>query len=254
MEAENNPFKAPTARVADAGTQGGQFVPEGLSVTADQGIAWFTGGWNLFKRNPGMWIGVAVVNLLIIIVLSIVPLIGPLAANLLMPVFMGGIMLGCKAIDDGGDISINHLFAGFSNNTGNLVMVGVLYMVGCIAIAIIVGVIGMVGLGAAFAGGHGLALIPMLLAMLVALALFVPLAMALWFAPSLVVFHEVPPMQAMKTSFFVCLKNIVPFLLYGVITFVAAIVATLLVVGWLVLMPVLMASIYVAYKDMFLRA
>ncbi len=91
-----------------------------------------------------------------------------------------------------------------------------------------------------------------LLAMLVVLALAVPLYMALWFAPSLIVFNNAKPVDAMKASFFACLKNIVPFLLYGVIMLVLCFIAAIpFGLGFLVLGPVAIASIYASYRDVF---
>jgi len=80
------------------------------------------------------------------------------------------------------------------------------------------------------------------------------LAMLFWFAPTLVVLHpEVGVMEALGLSFRACLRNVLPFLLYGVVLFVLAIVATIpLMLGWLVLWPVLIGSIYASYKDIFL--
>jgi uncharacterized membrane protein len=79
-----------------------------------------------------------------------------------------------------------------------------------------------------------------------------PVFMAMWFAPPLVVFHQQGAVEAMKNSFFACLKNIVPFLLYSVILFVAAIVASIpFGLGWLVLGPVIAASLYTGYRDLF---
>ena len=252
---DNNPFKAPTAHVADAAAAGGEFVPEGQSVGAGNGVAWLQRGWEMFKQAPGVWIGLAVVYMIIIIVLSIIPFLGALALNLLMPVFIGGIMLGCKALEDGQDLSISHLFAGFSNNAGNLVLIGVIYLVGIIAVMVVVGGgAAVVGIGAAAAGAGKLAFIPMIIIGLLAMLLIIPLAMAVWFAPALVIFHEVAPFDAMKASFFASIKNFIPFLIYGLVFFVLAIVASIpLLLGWLVLIPVMMASMYAGYRDMFLR-
>jgi uncharacterized membrane protein len=78
------------------------------------------------------------------------------------------------------------------------------------------------------------------------------MAMAVWFAPCLVVFHDRDAIQAMKESFAGCLKNIMPFLLYGVIGFVILIVASIpLGLGLLVAGPVFAASIYTAYRDVY---
>jgi uncharacterized membrane protein len=60
------------------------------------------------------------------------------------------------------------------------------------------------------------------------------------------------PVEAMKASFAGCLRNVVPFLVYGVIGLLLAIVASIpLGLGWLVLVPVAIASIYASYCDIF---
>jgi uncharacterized membrane protein len=65
----------------------------------------------------------------------------------------------------------------------------------------------------------------------------------------------VPPVEAMKASFRGCLRNWLPFLVYGVIAFILALLATLPAgLGWLVLLPVLTGSVYAGYKDIFLQA
>jgi uncharacterized membrane protein len=236
--------------------QDGSFDPAGRSVDVGRGVEWLKQGWQLFTRNPGIWIAIAVILMVVVIVLSFIPFVGTLAVNFLMPVFAGGILLGCKSQSEGGDIAIDNLFAGFRQNTGNLIMVGVFYLVGVIVITVLVFLIGG---GAAFTGGLigrgpgvGMALGGFFLAMLVMLALLVPLAMAVWFAPALVVFHGVAPLEAMKASFFACLKNIVPFLVYGVILFVLCIIALIpFGLGMLIMVPVMMGSLYASYVEIF---
>jgi uncharacterized membrane protein len=79
--------------------------------------------------------------------------------------------------------------------------------------------------------------------------------MALWFAPALVVLRELPPIQALKQSFRGCLKNIVPFLVYGLVAMVLTVLAAIpFGLGLLVMMPVIMASVYVAYGEIFFRS
>jgi hypothetical protein len=254
MNMDSNPFKAPDARVADAGVAGGEFLPEGQTVAAGSGVTWISQGWAMFRQAPGAWIGVAVVFMVMIIVLSVIPLVN-FVVNLLIPVFIGGIMLGCKAQEDGDQVRVGHLFAGFSNHFGNLILVGLIYLAGMIAIIAVAALMGGgIGFGSAMMGGGRPSMAAFLLPMLVVLLLMVPLAMAVWYAPALVVFHQVSPFEAMKTSFFVCLKNFVPFLVYGLLMLVLGILACIpLLLGWLVLAPVMYTSIYASYKDMFIR-
>src|SRR2546423_1197717 len=83
---------------------------------------------------------------------------------------------------------------------------------------------------------------------LVIVALLLPLFMALWSAPALAMFHQQGPAEAMKASFVACLKTILPFLVYSVIALLLALIASIpLGLGWLVLGPVMAASLYTSY-------
>jgi uncharacterized membrane protein len=256
MHNEDNPFRVPDARVDDPFPGSGDFIPEGQRVPAGHGIAWLGSGWRMFRQAPVTWVLLSLGFMLIAIVLGVIPLVN-LALNLLIPVFVGGIMLGCKALEEGGELRFGHLFAGFSGHTGNLVLIGLIYLAGIVALMIVMALVGGLGGGAAMMGGADpeAAAGASVLAMLVAMLFFIPLAMAVWYAPPLVVFHEVPPLQAVKACFFACLKNFVPFLVYGLLFVVLAILASLpFLLGWLVLIPVAQASVYAGYKDMFTRS
>jgi len=258
MMADMNPYKAPEAPVSDvpAGAGVGD-EGEAVSVPAGDGWQWIAGGFTLFKQQPGLWIGLVIVWAIIAILLGLIPLIGGIATTLLTPVMLGGLMLGCRSLDNEEGLTFNHLFAGFSTNTGNLVIVGVLQLVAIIAVLIVAALIALVlGLMPALMSGDSNALMRagpgVLIAVLVALGLMVPVYMALWFAPALVVFRDMTATEAMKTSFRACLMNIVPFLVYGIIGLVLAILASIpFMLGWLVLAPVGIASIYASYRGIF---
>jgi uncharacterized membrane protein len=73
-----------------------------------------------------------------------------------------------------------------------------------------------------------------------------------WFAPALIVFRHMGAVQAMKASFVGCLRNFVPFLIYGLVLLIPAVLATIpFALGWLVLGPLVVASIYTSYKDIY---
>jgi uncharacterized membrane protein len=92
-----------------------------------------------------------------------------------------------------------------------------------------------------------------LLAVLLILALMIPVIMALWFAPALVLLRDQPATAALRQSFRACLKNLVPFVLYAFILFVLALLAFIPAgLGLLVLGPVVFGSTYAAYRDLFL--
>ena len=255
----SNPYAAPKAAVADAATPvQGNFIPGGRGVPAGHGWDWIVAGWNLFKKQPGMWIGLIVVALVIFIVMAIIPFVGSLALMVLGPVFGGGVMLGCRALDQGGELEIGHLFAGFKEKFGTLAAVGALYLAASVVIALVVGLVTGAGMFALLSGGEpgagaaAGAFMGVMLMMLIMLALMIPVAMAIWFAPALVVLNDRGAMEAIKESFAGCLKNIVPFLLYGVVMMVASVIAAIpFGLGWLVLGPVFAGSLYASYRDIY---
>src|SRR3954470_6119323 len=254
-EGENmslNPYAAPKAAVADAATAlQGNFIRGGQVVPAGHGWDWMVGGWNLFKKQPGMWIGLVVVAMVIFFVMAIIPFVGSLALMVLGPVFAAGVMLGCKALEDGGQLEIGHLFAGFKDKFGTLAAVGAIYLAAQVVIMVVVMLITGVSVFTLSSGGAGAGTaIGIVLSILVMMALMIPVAMAVWLAPALVVLNDRGAVEAMKESFAGCLKNFVPFLLYGVLLFIASIIAAIpLFLGWLVLGPVFAGSIYASYRD-----
>jgi uncharacterized membrane protein len=254
-----DPYAAPRSRVADVPVAGseGSFNAEGHAVPAGNGWKWITDGWELFKRQPGTWILVLIVFVLISFVIALIPLAGSIASNALGPVFAGGIMLGCRELDQGGELAVGHLFGGFRDHFGKLVVIGILYLVALVVVMLVA--FGIAGAGVGFGallgtdgGGPQVGAMTILLAVLIGLALLVPVAMAVWFAPALVVLNDLGIGDAIKASFSACLRNIVPFLVYGVILLALAIVASIpFALGWLALGPTLAASVYAAYRDIF---
>lgn len=250
----SNPYAAPKAALADAATAlQGDFVPGGRVVPAGHGWDWIVAGWNLFKKQPGMWIGLVVVAMLVFFVMAIIPFIGSLAMMVLGPVFAAGVMAGCKTLDEGGQLEIGHLFAGFKDKFGTLAAVGAIYLAAQVVIMVVVMLITGVSVFTLSTGGAGAGTaVGIVLALLVMMALMIPVAMAIWLAPALVMLSDRGAVESMKESFAGCLKNIVPFLLYGVVLFVASIVAAIpLFLGWLVLGPVFAGSIYASYRDIY---
>ncbi len=240
----SNPYQPPSTLPTPAATAAAATIAipaTGRAVDAGAGWEWIAEGFALFKKQPGIWI----LNLIIFIacaaVIHIVPIIGSIAGILLTQVFMGGLMLGCRALDHGESLEIGHLFAGFKQNTGDLVVLGVLTIVGWI-VALIPAML--------IAGGG--AFMAMMMGGNPGMNVGAMGYMALWFAPSLIVFNNSKPIDAMKASFFACLKNIVPFLLYGVIMLVLCFIAAIpFGLGFLVLGPIAIASIYTGYRDVF---
>src|SRR5207237_7043220 len=157
-----------------------------------------------FRRAAGVWIGMVVVLLLIIIVAHLIPFIGAVAIQILWPVFVGGLMIASRTIEGGGQARFSHLFAGFQQRTGTLVTLGVVWLVvSFLIVAVVVGITGVSVFALMSASPEQVfaAAATALLAALLILALMLPLVMATWFAPALIVFHGLGVGAAMKASF-----------------------------------------------------
>jgi hypothetical protein len=254
---QGNPYEPPRSQVADVSSAAplGVFVEGGRHVDAGQGWAWIASGFGLFRKRAGAWVVITIIVGVLVIVVSLFPIIGWLVNTLLMPVYLGGLLLGCRSLEEDGEFGVGQLFAGFSSNTGRLMAIGALSLGGWILIMIPVFLImgkSMFALMSGDPAAIAAAGASVALGALVTLALSIPLYMALWFAPCLVVFNETLPVQALAQSFRACLKNVVPFLLYGVVLLILFVLAAIpLGLGFVVVIPVLIASVYTSYRDIF---
>ena len=229
------------------------------SVPIGHGLQWISGGWGLFKRNPLGWILLSLALLVLWLLLLNIPKLGPLLFNLLFPIFFAGLMLACRALEQGKQLEIGYLFAGFRENATALVTVGGVYLVGLLIVLAIVSSSGALPRLPAKPTPDDIALLQTELRkmtgpILAGVALFVPLLMLTWFAPLLIVFRKMNAVPALKMSFTACLQNIGAFTLYGMVLLVIWIVATLPVVGVVVALPIIFGSIYASYVDLFERS
>jgi uncharacterized membrane protein len=234
---------------------------EGRAVASNRGVAWWTEGWRLFTASPLIWIAIAVIYIVLMIALHWIPIVGQIAATVLTPVFAGSVLLGCRNLDRGGSLTVGDLFAAFNTKLGPLALLGVLYFAGSLVALLIAGlfgaaVFGFGGLSAAFSGDPmrmvGAFGVGALVVLLVLLLIAIPLAMAYWFSPALVALRDDEPVASLKASFAACARNLGPFLIYGLLFILFAIVASIpFGLGWIVLAPVFAASVYASYKDIF---
>lgn len=233
---------------------------ESRQVNAKQGLQWILSGFYLFRKAPLAWVIICFTLMLIGRLMSLVPLFGIFIFVLISPVFQAGLMQGCKAIEQGKSLEMAHLFVAFKKNSAPLITIGGVSLIGQILILGLAMLIGGSQMTDMMLYGKRVdeselmgVMSSFLTSSLVVLTLSIPLIMATWFSPLLVIFHDIPPIVAMKRSFYACLRNFIPFQIYGI----ALIVLTILCLipyglGLIVLIPTMFTSIYVSYKDVFL--
>lgn len=257
--ADPDPYRPPSATLSDV-AEGDDELHEPRLVSIGRGMGWISDGWGYFKDTPGQWIGIWIVMFLSLMVPGIIPGLGALITIFLTPVLMAGVMLGAEKQRRGGALEVGDLFSGFKQRLGPLFGIGAVYLGGTIVTTLMMA-------GAAFAtvGGTMMTSMPdfnspgdeavilmIIVIVLLVFAMTIPLMMLIWFAPALVVLHDMPLGRALKMSFMGCLKNILPFLLYGILALIFVFVATIpALLGWLVFGPVILASVYASYRDIY---
>jgi hypothetical protein len=236
-------------------------TPAFRQVHSGHGVEWWSAAWK-WLFHPGataVWIVMCLIAMVIVGLLHVVPLFGTIAGQIGSFVFAGGLMLAARKTDEGTTPAVGDLFAGFGPSLGPLVIAGALLVVAALLVAGAASVAGIGAVvGAVFGGLAGnLALLAglgatSLLVALIALLLLLPIGMAAWFAPALIVFRKQPPVEALKASLAACWANLGPLAVYGLLWIAFAIVASIpFGLGWLVLAPLMALSTYAAYRDLF---
>jgi len=239
------------------------------AVAGSRGWRWITEGLTLFQKNPLMWLAITAGLFIAFKVILLIPLIG-VAAVLLMPIVLVGLMEGCRALDMGQELKPAYLLSGFTRNTGALATLGAVYLLGNLLILLVITMLGGESLMQVlkfYAQNKATpenvetmreALSKATFAVAIGWLLSIPLLMACWFSPLLVYLHDMKISQAMWVSLKACLQNTLPFLVYGGLLFLALMLVTplsmatrILDLGMWLLAPLVIPSIYTSYKDIF---
>ncbi|MCG8427269.1 MAG: hypothetical protein MI754_07940 [Chromatiales bacterium] len=129
-----NPYQVSSASFYEAKEQGELTDPHSVPVL--RGWFWIQEGFGYIRRRGAWsWLLAAMIYLSVIFGGSFVPLIGPYAVILILPVLNAGFMLGCREQDEGGRFSVKHLLGGFQKPRNQLLLVGGVYIVGVVVSA-----------------------------------------------------------------------------------------------------------------------
>lgn len=194
-------------------------------LPARQGALWVKLGIQTFFRQPLALSGLFFLFLAVMSVLSIVPVLGSALALALLPGATLGLMAATKEAGKGKfpmpSILVSAFRAGRQQMRAMLIL-GALYAAGFLLV---------LGLSAVVDGGKfaklyliGGTMTPELLqeddfqiAMLVAMALYMPLSLLFWHAPALVHWHGISPVKSLFFSLVACLRNFWAFTVYGLV-------------------------------------
>lgn len=241
-------------------------------LPASTGWLWIKQGFALFRKQPGGLSTLFLGYMFIMIGVSIVPVVGQFVPVILVPVFSIAFMQACADIEQNKRITPMLLFSGFRKPAFTpLFALGTLYLA---AAAIAVGVSALADDGVLFKllegriepdaqavqdaniGG----------AFLLALMVYVPVAMAFCFAAPLIYWQKMALGKAIFFSFFAVLRALRAFITFalgwfGICMSVALIVVlicgnseltrTLMVPLSVVLTVVINCSFYASYRQIF---
>jgi len=240
------------------------------SVAVMRGWDWIVEGALIFSKAAGMWVALLCTLFVASRLLLLFPLTG-IVLVLLTPNFIAGLAHGARALEQDKPLRFGYLASGFLRSGVALIGVGGLSLLGQILIVLLMAQIG----GDAFtdisqALGSGVApdaaaqetieaTAPrVVLAVLIGFLLLILLMMMTGFASLLAFFDGLGPLSAFALSLRACFKNVLPFLLYGIMLLTPILALMPLTVAvrqpdlglWL-MSPLLLPSLYASYKDVF---
>ena len=256
---------------------------------ARKGAAWLKDAYALFSRARMPWLFLLATYYVAMMAIDLVPFVGQLAVPLVKPVFAVGFLAAAWTQERGGTPRVPDLFQGFRSNLRALLTLGAVFVAGITVAVMSTALVDggrlldtltapapatdaereawSASLNATLSDTRTQA--AMLFAVLVAL----PTLAALWFAPGLVVFQDLPATAALVHSLRAAVANWRPLAVYGIAVFamgglVPGIALAILmlvlpasiasVFGVALLMPyvfffaaTLHVSDYVSYRDVF---
>lgn len=218
------------------------------SVASGRGLEWLVGGFRTVMKTPVFWLLGGLAFLIGNWLLGLFPVIGSMLSTAASVVAIGALMRSAQALEQGSDpVAAAKLAAGSTP----------LWILGALAAAMTFGLyLSMLVMGVSSMGMFMLStgsLGPMvMISLLIMLAFGALMFMAFWLAPALVALRGASPVEAIKLSFAASLKNLVPFIVFFVLSTLACIAGAIpFGLGLLLVFPALIASSYIAYQEIF---
>lgn len=245
---------------------------------ASHGALWLRQAFRMLWQHRVRWLLLLLAYYAIIVAIDVVPWVGAFVAPMLKPVFAVGFLAAAWSQERGQAPAIGQLFRGFRSDLRALLPLGFVFVAGMMGAVVATSFVDGGKLLEVLAGGarpdetflgRGDVQAAMLFGALCAL----PVLLALWFAPALVVFQDCAAGRALATSLRAAVVNWRPVAMYALLLFffggvlpgaVAAVVAALApreaaaAIVMLALLPYLALFVatlhisdYVSYRDLF---
>jgi hypothetical protein len=240
-------------------------------LPAGRGAFWLVAGYRLFRRNPPLLTALTLTYLLVVqLSISLAPQVTPFLLPLALPAMVLIVANGARIADHGNRLLPGSLLHGIKGNGVPMLRLGGLHLIGAF---IFIGIVVLLENGGMhFADFEKTDDPELVFALLRLLLVAIPFLMAFLFPPYLTGWDSVPAAKAVFFSFVACVRNwrallaylvaigAVSVILPGLALILAGQVAPLAlqvvqiivrVLMVFLLAPVLSASLYVGYRDIF---
>jgi len=261
------------------------------TVATINGVSWIVDGYKNFATSPFIWTFVIFLYITILGTLSIIPFFSIISV-IIAPIFMAGLMICARENKYNHTFFIKNLFDGFTLNGGKLAVLGAInlgiffLLIIFVSITVFILFLGFIEtlenidnietiLETNLFTQYDILLV--LIVLLLIAGLLLPVIMAFWFAPALIVFHDVDIFIALKLSFMGYFKNMLPYSIYSLVFMIIVIIAvipititatfinltepnilqiSLMIITGIVevfiFLPVFFSSVFASYEDIFI--
>jgi len=249
---EINPYQQPQAELVDDNNPPAQpliILAEPRKISAGDALGWISSGHKMLPGHWGVVLGALVVTVLITSAFQIIPLLGMIAQILATPLLYAGIVKIFHRMETEGTSDFADLFAAFSDRTGPLILMALAQLGVMLLLGIVFG-----GLGYALGAGGGANTGAMVVLGLLGLVAMFGFVYLFYFTVPLIFLGNKGVGEAMKLSLRGFTRNVIPLIVYLLVTMVIVLVAALpLLLGWLFVMPILAGAYYVSFRQIFVE-
>lgn len=191
------------------------------NLPANTGWLWVKEGFALFRKQPAEISTLFLAYMFLMLTIGIVPLLGQILPMVLVPVFSMAFMQACLQIEQDKKVYPNLLLTGFRSPAfRSLLKLGGLYLVAAVlavAASALVdgGVFWQVMSGDKELDAETIRQSNMSAAMMFSAAVYLPAAMAFWYAAPLIMWQKMGVGKAVFYSFFAVKRSGKAFIVYG---------------------------------------
>ncbi|MFZ1750598.1 MAG: BPSS1780 family membrane protein [Saprospiraceae bacterium] len=218
--------------------------------------SYISSGIDIFKKNPGGYLGFVVLFGIIYMIINFIPFLGMFIWIIIGPALGMGFAIAAHRQEKMNDLEFGNFFKGF-DHIAQLIVANIILMI--IFLIIALPLIFMLGFSFFSAMGSGdveaindfsSQMAGMGIWILVVALLFMYIAISLRWTNNLIVFHKYDAVSAIKTSWQLVHKNWFSHLVFMLLCLLLALGGLiLLVIGLLFAYPIILVSDYAGYAD-----